>query len=57
MLSTIFEFIGIATVIVFAILAALTAMGWIIMCAGYDEEDGLSMFGFCWGFDGDDEYL
>ena len=56
MLSTIFQVIGMVTVAAVAILMGLTAMGWIILCAGYDEEDGLSMFGFCWGF-GDDEYL
>ena len=56
MLSTIFEIIGMITVGVIVALMAMVAMGWVIMCAGTDEEDEISMFGFCWGF-GDDEYL
>lgn len=57
MLSTIFEIIGMITVGAFAALMTMVGMGWVIMCAGQDEEDEISIFGFCWGFDGDDEYL
>ena len=57
MLSTIFEVIGFLTVFAVISVSIMTYMGWVVMCAGHDDEDGLSMFGFCWGFEKEDEYL
>lgn len=60
MLSTVFQAIGVVTVALAALLGIMLAMGWAVMVAGRDDEDGIavSMFGFCWGFDNsDDEYL
>lgn len=58
MFSTVFQVIGMITVGMVVTLLILTAMGAVVMCAGRDDKDEISMFGFCWGWDDtDDEYL